>query len=165
MLTHRLPPLIAIAVLLVIATGCSEQLPTEVLAGSDLIAVQQLDGNSETGLASSTEDHRADVFIQVPEACGMFDGNGDGVGGQDADVNVFTQSRNGNAIHNCHLDVPNDQGRAVRWTPQNNPLGFPFPCFILDGPFGDPDTEVRTTMHWKMTISASGEGKLTCIAR
>lgn len=117
------------------------------------------------GLSSSGDAHRAHVFIQVPGACGMFDGNGNGVGGQEADVNVFTQSRNGNAIHNCHLDVPNDQGHAVRWSPQNNPLGFPFPCFILDGPFGDPDTEVRTTMQWKMTISASGKGKLTCIAR
>lgn len=126
---------------------------------------EALSGVGGTGLSSSAEDHRAHVFIQVPEACGMFDGNGDGVGGQDADVNVFTQSRNGNALHNCHLDVPNDQGHAVRWSPQNNPLGFPFPCFILDGPFGDPGTEVRTTMQWKMTISASGKGKLTCIAR
>lgn len=132
--------------------------PTEARTDAPLVV-------SGTGLSSSSEDHRAHVFIQVPGACGMFDGNGNGVGGQDADVNVFTQSRNGNAIHNCHLDVPNDQGHAVRWSPQNNPLGFPFPCFILDGPFGDPDTEVRTTMQWKMTISASGKGKLTCIAR
>lgn len=158
----NLRSLAAIGLALSVVTACevasAPTSPAEV--GPD--ALFALSGS---GLASNPEDHRAHVFIQVPEACGMFDGNGDGVGGQEADVNVFTQSRNGNAIHNCHLDVPKNQGHAVRWTPQDNPLGFPFPCVILDGPFGDPDTEVRPTMHWGMTISASGEGKLTCIAR
>lgn len=117
----------------------------------------------ETPLLGVAGQHGAQVFI-APQDCGMFDGNGDPVEGP-AKVNVITRSRNGNALHNCHLDAPNDTGHAVRWTPYNNPWDVVFPCLILDGPYMDPETNVIETLHWSMTISAGGKGRLTCIAR
>ena len=117
-----------------------------------------------TSLAAGGE-HGAWVFI-AEKACGMFDGNGGGVQGT-ARVNVFTHGPDGNAIHNCHLDAPNDQGRAVRYSPADNPFGFPFPCYIHYGEYNpdDPGENAVTTMHWSMTISAGGKGRLTCVAR
>lgn len=108
-------------------------------------------------------DHGAWVFI-ASRACGMFDGNGGGVQGT-AQVNVFTDGPDGNALHNCHLDAPNDQGHAVRFTPYDNPFGVPFPCYIHYGEYNpdDPGENAVTTMNWSMTISAGGKGRLTCI--
>jgi len=137
-------------------------LGTAVVACSDREAPTPL--APEARLADAVGSHGAQVFI-APQDCGMFDGTGGSVHGP-AKVNVFTQSPNGNAIHNCHLPAPNDTGHAVRWTPYDNPFGVVFPCLILDGPYEDyPETtHAVETLNWTMTISAGGRGRLTCVA-
>ena len=105
-----------------------------------------------------SDQHRAGVFIDLANSCGVFDATGALVLGLDADVNVFTQSQNGNAVHNCFTDVANPTGRAVRFTADDNPFGVRFPCTVFDD-----QGNARQTFDFHEQISASGKAHLICV--
>jgi hypothetical protein len=109
--------------------------------------------------ASAADEHRAGVFIDLAGFCGMFDGNGNLVGPLDPQVNVITQSPNGNALHNCFATVDNPTGRAIRYTSENNPLGIPLGCTIFDN-----EGNFIVTFKVHEQISASGKAHLICVA-
>jgi hypothetical protein len=90
----------------------------------------------------------------------MFDAAGNAVFPLDAHVNVVTESRNGNAIHNCFTIVENPTGQAIRFDAFDNPVGAVIPCTIFT-PDGDP----ITTLTFHEQISASGRAHLICVAR
>ena len=77
----------------------------------------------------------------------------------DANINVVTQSRNGNALQNCYTTVDNPTGRAIRYDADHNPLGIRIPCAILDD-VGN----VVLTFDLHEEISASGRAHLICVA-
>ena len=110
-------------------------------------------------VAVGASSNAAGVFIDLAGRCGMFDGNGDIVGPLDANVNVVTQSRNGNALQNCFTTVANPTGRAIRYDADHNPLGFRIPCAIWDDA-----GNVVLTFNLHEEISASGRAHLICVA-
>lgn len=67
MFTHRHLPVIALALLLAVAAGCSEQAqaPTAVLSGTDLSAAKKVVDNSSTGTFTQ-------VFFNACEGEGVF---------------------------------------------------------------------------------------------
>ena len=93
-------------------------------------------------------------------SCGLFDGNGSVVFPLANQVTLITPSQNGNALATCFADVANPTGRAIRYDSENNPIGVPIPCFILD-PAGPP----IVTYFVFETISASGRASVLCVAK
>jgi hypothetical protein len=108
-----------------------------------------------TVLALSISTAYADpaVIINVDgPACTLFDGNGALVTGNHFRV-VATQSKNGNATVRCEGDVtPASGGGAATFD-----FGSTGVSCVFGTPFGP-----RITQDWHETVSASGNGKITC---
>lgn len=97
------------------------------------------------------------VVIDLPTgSCGMFDGDGGIVGGQGGIV-VVTNSQTGRKKIQCtSKDLANSAGQAVHYDTDNNPFLPGLQCGIRFGGV------LFLTTDWMETVSASGNGTLTC---
>jgi hypothetical protein len=137
---------------------------TLLLACSDVAtsprsALSPASSRYSAAVAGGASANGAGVFIDLAGACGMFDGNGNIVGPLDANINVVTQSSNGNAVQNCFTTVDNPTGRAIRYDADHNPFGVRIACAIRDDA-----GNVVFTFNVHEQISASGRAHLICVA-
>lgn len=89
------------------------------------------------------------VIHSTDGSCGMLDGNGN-VYTTTLSMVVITYSENENVSYRCEAKgLPNDSGIAVQFDYENSQRN----C-ILEG--------VGSTQNWTNTVSASGNGTLSC---
>ncbi|MGQ0795665.1 MAG: hypothetical protein ACT4N5_05735 [Nitrosopumilaceae archaeon] len=102
------------------------------------------------GIITFNPTHAAPAIVEIGPGigCTLFDGDGSVAFAPDAQ-GVVTQSNNGNIKLTCHAEnVPNNQGKAVRYDSNNNPFGPGQPC-VYQG---------EATLNWKEVVSDNGDG-------
>ena len=105
-------------------------------------------------------DHRA--FVRIANAgdvfiCTVFDGDGNSIVTNCVPVViVHTQSRNGNVRGVARAQVPNNSGRPVTYTQDDNPSGSFLRCRVPG-----PDGPVLLD-KWVEHISTTGEMTFRC---
>lgn len=101
------------------------------------------------------------VINTLAEEVGFLDGNGEvAITSCDA-LTVLTRSKRNTVASTCHAKVPNDSGRAVKYTAKvvEEIWGWEdVPCTLIL-----PTGEVFETLQWKLHISAAGEANFQCL--
>jgi hypothetical protein len=97
----------------------------------------------------------APAVLVLDVACGLvLDASGNLYPAPEPATEIRTQSDQGTETYICKVDnVPNPTGKAVKFTPEDNPYGELLSC---------QDSQGRETRQFVEVISASGQATLQC---